>query len=1065
MRSSQAPRSVLAAIAALALAGAPAGASVEIDSNTFGGLSARSIGPAVMSGRIAAIDAVAADPLTIWVGSASGGLWKSKDGGITFDPVFDEHTQSIGAVAIDPTDPDTVWVGTGESWTRNSVSVGTGLYKTTDGGDTWKRVGLEDSERIARIAIDPGETSTVYVCATGHLWSANEERGVYKTADGGESWERVLYVDEDTGCSDVAIDPQDPKILYAGMWQFRRYPDFFNSGGPGSGLYKTTDGGETWNELTRGLPSGDKGRIAVAVAPSRASRVYAVVEAEDTALYRSDDLGESWTEMNNSFAVSARPFYFAYVVVDPTDFNRVYKPGFMLGISTDGGKSFSSIFAGGFGNVHPDHHALWIHPGNPQELLLGTDGGVYISHDRGAHFRHVKSLPVSQFYEVSFDMEWPYNVYGGLQDNGTWMAPSRGIGGVFNSDWKNIGFGDGFHAYRDLHDSNYVYVEFQGGQLLRYHLATDEIKWVAPLPGEGEKDYRFNWNTPIHLSTATPGTIYYGGQFLFRSRDRGESWEKISPDLTTNDPKRQRQLQSGGLTIDNSTAENNTTIYTISESPKNGRLIWAGTDDGNLQVTRDGGETWKNVVANVPGVPVGTWVSHVEASSHDEGAAHVAFDGHRSGDKAVYLYRTSDYGETWESIAGDGVEGFAHVVAQDPVNPQLLFAGTEFGLYVTLDGGARWARFAGDLPKVPVHDLDVHPRDHDLVLGTHGRGVYILDDITPLRALTAETLESSFALLPSRDAVMVLSGGAQSFPGDEEFVGRNPAEAAGIVFYQSRRHIFGDLKVEVFDEEGELISTLPAGKRKGMNRVDWPMRLPAPKMPPATSLAPAFVGPRVPEGTYTYKLTKGKDTYEGTVTLVPDPRSPHSAEDRALQQKTGLELYRMLERLTYVVDAAIDLRDQAKARAAGMGARDRLAKSLRGYEERLDAFRKELVSTSEAGWISGDEKLREKMAAIYGAVTGYDGRPTRSQLDRTVVLEGQLAAAEAKFEAMTAEGELAAMNRQLGAKKLEPLSLLSLEVWEEKQEQAGSGGAQAATVGAKAAARLLGRGLVYPLGF
>ncbi len=635
-------------------------------------------------------------------------------------------------------------------------------------------------------------------------------------------------------------------------------------------------------------------------------------------------------------------------------------------------------------------------------------------------------------------------------------------GAIRNKHWDVIGFGDGFHAYRDPHEPDVVYVEFQGGQLLRYHLATVEIKWVAPLPGEGEKDYRFNWNAPIYLSTATPGTIYYGGQYLFRSRDRGESWEKISPDLTSNDPKRQRQLQSGGLTIDNSTAENNTTIYTISESPKSGDVIWAGTDDGYLQLTRDGGKTWKNVVGNVPGVPAGTWVSHVEASPHSEGAAHVAFDGHRTGDMAVYLYRTGDYGETWESVAGEGVEGFAHVVAQDPVNPELLFAGTEFGLYVTVDGGARWARFAGDLPKVPVHDLDIHPRDHALVLGTHGRGVYILDDITPLRALTAEVLESKLALLPSHDAVMVLSGGAQSFPGDEEFVGRNPPEAAGIVFYQSRRHIFGDLKVEVFDESGELITTLPAGKRKGMNRVDWPMRLPAPKMAPATSLAPAFVGPRVPEGTYTYKLTKGKDTFEGQVTLVPDPRSPHSAEDRALQQKTGLELYRMLERLTYVVDAAIDLRDQAKERAAGMGPRDRLAKSLRAHEERLDAFRKTLVSTSEAGWISGDEKLREKMAAIYGAVTGYDGRPTRSQLDRTVVLEGQLAAAESKFAEMTAVSELAATNKQLESKKLEPLSLMSREAWEEKQEKTG---AASATLGPKAAARLLGRGLLYPLGF
>ena len=386
--------------------GLPAAAQVEIDSSTFGGLYARSIGPAIMSGRIAAIDAVAEDPLTIYAGAASGGVWKSKDGGLTWNPIFDDYIQSIGAIRIDPQDSNTVWVGTGESWVRNSVSVGAGVYKTTDGGDSWTFVGLKESERIARIVIDPDNTDTVFVCATGQLWSANEERGVYRTTDGGENWEQVLGVDENTGCSDIAIDPQSPNILYAGMWQFRRYPDFFESGGPGSALYKSTDGGKNWKELTTGLPEGEKGRIAVTVAPSRPSRVYAVVEAEETALYKSDDLGESWEEMNNSLSVKSRPFYFAYVVVDPEDFERVYKPGFYLGVSTDSGKSFTSILSGGFDMaVHSDHHALWINPDNTHELILGTDGGVYMSYDRAAHFRLIKALPISQFYEVSYDFD------------------------------------------------------------------------------------------------------------------------------------------------------------------------------------------------------------------------------------------------------------------------------------------------------------------------------------------------------------------------------------------------------------------------------------------------------------------------------------------------------------------------------------------------------------------------------------------------------------------------------------------------------------------------------------
>jgi photosystem II stability/assembly factor-like uncharacterized protein len=1035
-------------------------AQVKIDSNTFGGLRARSIGPAVMSGRISAIDAVAEDPLTVYVGAASGGVWKSKDGGITWDPVFDKHTQSIGAIAIDPGNPEVVWVGTGETWSRNSVSVGTGLYKSTNGGDSWKLIGLEDSERIARIVIDSENTDTVYVCAMGHLWDANEERGLYKTTDAGESWENVLYVDEDTGCSDVAIDPQDPNTLYAGMWQFRRYPDFFDSGGAGSGLFKTTDGGATWAEVTNGLPAGEKGRIAVAVAPSRPRRVYAVVEAENTALYRSDDLGASWVEVNNSFNVGARPFYFAYIVVDPVDPDRIYKPGLYLAVSTDAGKAFTSIFSGGFSmGVHSDHHALWINPTNPYELVLGTDGGVYMSYDRGSHFRLVKALPVSQFYEVSYDFDYPYNVFGGLQDNGSWMGPSRSAGGVGNNDWQLVGFGDGFHTYRDPNDTDVIYAEFQGGNLLRYHVPTEELKWIAPLPREGEEDYRFNWNAALHLSPNTPGTVYYGAQYVFRSRDQGESWEKISPDLTTNDPERQRQLETGGLTIDNSTAENNTTIYAISESPKNEKVIWVGTDDGYVQVTRDGGESWTNVTANIPDLPAGLWVSHVEASSHDEATAHVTVDGHRSGDMTPYVYRTTDFGATWESVVGDGLEGFAHVVVQDLVNPDLMFVGTEFGLYITLDRGMQWARFSGDLPPVPVRDLDIHPREHDLIVGTHGRGIYILDDLTPLRSLTQEILESDFVLLPARDSVMTVSGGLSWFTGHDEFVGRNPPEAANIFFYQRKRHIFGDLKIEIYDDEGELVSTVPAPKFKGLNRADWPMRLPPPKMAPATALAPAFVGPRVPEGTYTFKLLKGKNTYEGTVNLVADPRSPHSAEDRKLQQETGLELYRLLERLTYVVDTLIDLEEQTDARAEELGGSGRLATRLENYGVEVDDLRKTLVSTSKAGWISGDEKLREKLANVYGAVTTYDGRPTQSQIDRTLVLEGQLEEAEKVFETLTTSDTLAALNSQLEGRSLAPLAVMTREAWEEKQEQGGAG---STTVSAKSLARLMESGALLP---
>jgi photosystem II stability/assembly factor-like uncharacterized protein len=1011
--------------------------AAAVDSSTFGGLEARAIGPAVMSGRVAALDAVAEDPLTIYVGAASGGVWKSTDGGTTFKPVFDDHIQSIGAIAIDPNDKETVWVGTGESWTRNSTSIGDGLYKTTDGGGGWKRVGLENSERIARIVIDPNDSSVVYVCATGQLWNANDERGLYKTTDGGESWEAVLQVDADTGCSDVSLDPEDSSIIYAGMWQFRRQPWTFKSGGPGSGLYKSTDGGASWRELTNGLPEGEKGRIAVDVAPSRGRTVYAVVEADETALYRSDDMGESFEKVSSAFTVQVRPFYFAYVVVDPLDHNRVYKPGLSLGASDDGGKTFNALA----GTTHSDHHALWVNPNNTQQLLLGTDGGVWTSADRGVAWKLVPGLPLSQFYEISVDMEKPYNVYGGLQDNGTWRGPSQSVAGIENKDWQNIGFGDGFHAWVDPTENDYVYVEYQGGNILRHNMVTGETRDIRPLEQEGDPKYRFSWNTPIHISPSGSGRVYVGGQFVFRSDDKGASWTKISPDLTTNDPEKQRQRESGGLTIDNSTAENHTTVYTISESPLNGDVVWAGTDDGNLQVTRDGGESWTNTVANAPGLPPNTWVAHVAAGQHEEGVAYAAFDGHRTGDMDTHLYRTDDFGASWTSLAGEGIEGHAHVIIEDPVSADLLFAGTELGLFISVDRGATWARYTGNFPKVPVRDLAIHPREHDLVIGTHGRGIYIIDDITPLRHLSAQLLDSNFAILPSRPGELAIPSAAFGFAGDDEFVGPNRLQGASLVYYQKKRHLFGDLKVEIYSPEGELLTTLPGGKRKGLNRVTWSARQKAPKMPAATALVIqpfVFFGPRVPEGEYPVKVIKGKETFETTLKLVPDSRSRHSAEDRLQQYETAMAVYNDLGTLTYLVEASVDLKEQAAARTGELGERDKLRGRLEELSESLDSFRSGLVSTDTAGWLSGEELLREELGNLFGGINGYDGRPSQSQLDRQVFLHSKLEKAEAAFSELASADALGGLSGQLERKGLEPLALMSREAWENDQEAGGA---------------------------
>ncbi len=1008
-------------------------AGTRIDSNTFGALRARAIGPAVMSGRISALDAVQEKSLTIYVGAATGGVWKSIDSGTTFKPIFDEYTQSIGAIRIDPGDPKTVWVGTGESWTRNSTSVGTGLYKSTDGGRSWKLTGLEKSERIADILVSPTDGNIVYVCATGRLWSSGGERGVYKTIDGGKSWEAVLTVDGETGCADISMDAKQPDTLFAATWQFRRQPWTFSSGGPGSGLYKTTDGGKNWKPVTQGLPEGELGRIAVAVAPSDPKIVYATVEAKDTALYRSEDGGESWAKVNSSFLVRARPFYFSVLTVDPTDSDILYKPSLMLGISTDGGKSFNSMFSGGFGGaVHPDHHALWVNPSDPRLVLLGTDGGLYISRDQGHHFQHVRSLPVSQFYRVSYDMDYPYNVYGGLQDNGSWRGPSASGGGIENRDWENVGFGDGFYVWKDPGDPELLYSEYQGGEIQRLNLTTGEYKEIKPYPAAGEPKYRFHWNAPIIVSRHYDGTLYFGAQKLLRTMDRGESWEELSGDLTTNDPDKLKQEESGGLTIDNSTAENHCTIYTISESPLDPALLWVGTDDGNLQVTRNGGKSWTNVIKNVPGLPPNTWVTGVDASNHDRGTAYITFDGHRTGDMETYVYRTTDYGESFSTLTTDQIEGYALVIREDLQNRELLFLGTEFGLYISLDGGANWARFKGDLPKVGVRDLAIHPRENDLIIGTHGRGIFILDDLTPIRSLTSQILGSKVALLPARPAIQRLSGGGQGWPGGDEFVGRNPRAAVAITYYLKRRHIFGDLKLEIYSPDGELLKTLPGGKQKGINRVYWPMRLEPPKIAPASSLVPAFAGPRVAEGSYRIKLIKGKKSYEAEYEVRADPRSPHSPEERRLQYETSMNLYRMLERLTYRVDSLVDLRDQANARAEGLPKESGLRKQLSGYAKELDDFRASIVATSDAGWLSGEEKLRERLGALYGGVVGYDGKPSRSQLDRMVVLEAQLAKAE-KAHATLTGSPVEELNNSLASGGLEPLRLMRQEDWKKEK--------------------------------
>ncbi|MGD1080975.1 MAG: glycosyl hydrolase [Candidatus Sulfotelmatobacter sp.] len=1021
--------------------------SYKFDAATVSGLPARNIGSATMSGRVAAVDAVEQNGrITVFVGAASGGVWKSENGGTTYRSVFDrESVQSIGAVTIDPSNSKTVWVGTGEGWVRNSVSVGDGVYKSTDGGENWTNVGLKDSEHIAKILVDPGDGNNVLVCAMGHLWDDNDERGVYKTTDGGKTWKKVLAgANGSSGCALMAMSRQEPKTMYAAMWDFRRQGWTFRSGGPGSGLFKSSNGGDHWTEISessvKGLPPKPWGRIAVGVAPAKPQVVYANIEAEKgRGLYRSDDGGANWTKLDASNYMVWRPFYFGNLIVDPKDENKIFKPDLILLYSTDGGKSFNVVS----GSDHGDFHDVWIDPKNPNIVIAGDDGGLWRSEDGGNRWKHQMNLPISQFYHVSTDNSDPYHVYGGLQDNSSWVGDSSYPGGVSNSRWENMYGGDGFWMFEDTSDPNYIYAEAQGGEIGRVNRYTHEIRGIKPLPNYGEKKLRFNWNTPIHMSPTEKGTIYIGAQFLFRSRDHGQTWDRISPDLTTNDPEKQKQEESGGVTVDNSSAEMHTTIYSISESPKNGQIIWVGTDDGNLQITRDGGKTWTNVVSNIAGLGKFSWVSTVEASRFDEGTAYATFDRHTFGDMKTYAYKTTDYGKTWTALPAQesGTRGFAHVIKEDSVNPNLLFLGTEFGLWISVDGGQHWAQYKGsNFPAVPVDDIAVQARESDLVLATHGRGIWIIDDISPLRTLTPEMMSKEATLIPGK-AVQYFDTFGGWAEGDETFVGRSRPGEAQITYYQRARHIFGDLKIEILDPNGKQVDSVAGSKHRGLNRASWSMRVKAPAVPPAaTALFEAAQGPRVLPGTYTVKMTKGDNVYTEQLNVVLDPRAKFSLEDRKAQFDLTMKIYHTIEHMTYAVDAIEGVRNAANARAAKLAEKDPLKKQLQDLAAKCDALRSKIVATKEGGMITGEERIRELLGQLYGTVNGYEGRPADYQAARADSLAHELEDVIGDFQKL-AQKELPGINAGLKKKKAEGITVLTEADWQKKREAEGGSGA------------------------
>ena len=1033
----------------------------SIDSGVISGLGARNIGSAAMSGRIAALAGYrdTSGKVTLFVGAASGGVWKSTDSATTFKPVFDEQpVQSIGAIAVDPGNVRNVWVGTGEAWTRNSVSVGNGIYRSGDGGETWTYAGLADSERIARIVIDPRASDTVYACVPGKLWSDSAERGLYKTVDGGKSWQLVLKGGNlSTGCASVALQPGHPDVLVAALWDFRRKGWTFRSGGDGpkapsgSGLYRSADGGRTWTELppggSTGLPPKPYGRIAIAYAPSEPATVYAFIESTDSGLFISHDGGSSWQRGDKSQWMVWRPFYFANLIVDPKDARRVFKTDGSLILSEDGGKSFSTV--GGFNGAHGDVHDVFVDPADSQHVFAADDGGLWISYDGGNKWWKTDNLPVSQFYHVSLDGADPYHVYGGLQDNSSWVGDSAYPGGITSSRWENMFVGDGFFMYADPTDPNYVYAEYQGGIIGRVNMRTHEAREIKPRLGPEElKRYtklRFNWNTPIALSPRDPATLYIGAQFLFRSRDHGQSWERISPDLTTNDPQKQKQEQSGGVTVDNSVAEMHTTIYTISESPRSAGLIWVGTDDGNLQLTRDGGGHWENLIANVRGLPKGSWVNWVEASRFEPGTAYAAFDRHTFGDLSPYVYVTTDYGKTWAPLASPrdakGVRGYAHVIKEDTVDPQLLFLGTEFGVWISLDRGAHWAQFrGGHFPAVAVRDLAVQPRDSDLVLATHGRGIWIIDDISPLRHLTPELAAQDSAFIEARPVQQRIEAIGGWPNGAAAYVGENPKDGAAITYYQRTRQLFGKQRIEVLDSNGAVVAQLPASTRRGLNRVVWTMHLKAPHVPPAVQLAQAGTqGPRIPPGTYTVRMEKEGRTFTTPLAVGLDRRVTWTLADRQAQYEAAMKVYTLFNDESALFARIAGLREQVAAAQKGHAPGDPLQRRLADFDGQLDALRKRIVATTEGGAITGEERLREHTDQLYGAITSWDGPPSRYQLDNIEALRGELGDISGKFEQLTTK-QLPSINKALSGAGAHPLEVPPLSAFDDAAAPGRGGG-------------------------
>ena len=973
-------------------------------------LAFRAIGPGAPSGRVDDFAVLESDPATFYVGTATGGVYKTTNHGTTFTSVFDhEGSSSVGDLAIAPTDANLVWVGTGENNNRQSSSWGDGIYKSADGGRSWKNMGLRDSKQIARIIVDPVDSNVVYVAALGDLWSAGGERGVYKTADGGQTWQRVLHVDDDTGATELLMDPTNNKTLYAATYQRRRAQWGMNGGGPGSTIWKSTDGGQNWAKAETGLPAGPKGRIGMDVYRKNPNVLYARVEHEtESGVYRSDDGGANWRKLSD---VNPRPMYFSQIRIDPQTDSRIYVLGVSLHVSDDGGRTFR---ADGAERIHVDHHAMWINPANPNHVIIGNDGGVSISYDRSATWVWLPNLLLAQAYHVEFDMQSPYHVCAGLQDNNTWCGPSavRTNSGIHNDDWYVINGGDGFQPLMDPTDARIVYGESQDGRMSRIDRNTNERTNVRPeppeqKPGDTSGVYRFNWDTAMQLSPFDSATIYIGANMVLRSADRGRSYQPISPDLTTNTDREALAIMGvPGKEIkiakhDGVTSFGN--IVTLEESAAKAGIVWVGSDDGIVSVTQDAGANWTNVTSKIPGVPKFTYVSDVVPSRAAAGTAYVTFDGHRGGDYATYVFMTTDTGNTWRSIAGNLPKGeVARTIAEDRKNPDLLYLGTETGMYVSWNKGGQWTRLKANLPTMPIYEIKTHPRDNDMILATHARGVWILDDLGIIQQWAKSEAAEAFAFEP--DPVVAFNQAndqMKGFEGDRIFLGMNPAPGATLAY--RLKADAKDVKWTIRDSGGTVVRELSGDEvrdrnKAGLNIVKWDLRVqPLRPLPPAPG-APAGGGgggfggnqnngPFVLPGSYRATLTvDGKDAQAINVAVKGDPEITISDADRKIWYDTALDLHQLQTR----ANEAAEMVQNANAQLTLLQQQTRNATLAPAVKQSFDNVTKEMEAVRRrlglagqgggGGFGGGTENVRGRIGQLKNAIIGSTSLPTNTQL-------------------------------------------------------------------------------------